>query len=266
MIRGSLLFILTSIFGDLLWAYGAFAGELRVPVCHARAAQFSLTQPRVSVHSDSLLPKSVLHNIHSVLASAADEFSKAFEIHHSPRVSLQVLAPVQFHQLLDAPGWVGAMYYGGKILIPYTREIFQRPALKMTLRHEYAHAAIAEASACRCPAWLDEGIAQLFEGREMRPADLKGLQKLIGRHPRALSLKSLERGFTRLPQGRAYEAYQLSLYAAGHLMRRASPKEMRSFLLNLSTSGSVETAFQSAFSMSLDEFDGKLRTEILRQG
>jgi hypothetical protein len=69
-----------------------------------------------------------------------------------------------FFDVTQAPAWTAALN-DGKIRIPVSGMDSVTPALAHVLRHELTHSFIAQITHGRAPTWLNEGIAQLEEGR-----------------------------------------------------------------------------------------------------
>src|SRR5690606_26447433 len=116
------------------------------------------------------------------------------------KVVLRFLPPEEFRRQTGAPEWTSAMYFRDEITIPLTKSTaWERDELDRALRHEYVHAVIAELSEYRCPAWLDEGVAQLLEG-QVNPLLGPALRRWIALNP-AIPLDWLQNGFTTLDSG-----------------------------------------------------------------
>jgi len=133
--------------------------------------------------------------------------------------------------------------------------------LRKTIRHEYVHAVIARLSGNRCPAWFDEGLAQVFEGKRLTREDY---QELVAFEKTTASIK-LEHfgdGFTSLTRRKALDAYRFSLYATLHLVNEASPRQIVKFLSLLSHRISIEGAFKQAFGRSYRGFESSLLTQL----
>jgi tetratricopeptide (TPR) repeat protein len=120
----------------------------------------------------------------------------------------------QFRDITRAPEWSGGQY-DGRIRVPVagaarTPELFER-----VLTHELTHAVIAGMVPGRVPAWLNEGLAQHFDGSD--PQAARRRMKTLGR---PIPLKNLERGFTQLGAADAQVAYDESLLAVGVMFDR----------------------------------------------
>jgi tetratricopeptide (TPR) repeat protein len=120
----------------------------------------------------------------------------------------------QFRDITRAPEWSGGQY-DGRIRIPaagasQTPELFAR-----VLTHELTHAVVASIAPRGVPAWLNEGMAQYFDGTD--PQAARRRMKALGR---PVPLKNLARSFGQLSATDAQVAYDESVLAAGVMFDR----------------------------------------------
>ena len=116
----------------------------------------------------------------------------------SQELAVVVYPGQTFRALTGSHAWVGALY-DGKIRIP-AKGLAQAPAasLQRLLRHEYAHALLHALGGPKLPAWLQEGFAQLAEGRAAASA-LSELRQLGGQVP---SLSELSQPFSEVKEAK----------------------------------------------------------------
>lgn len=116
----------------------------------------------------------------------------------------------------DAP-WHGARYgyyvpktEHDKVCVPGAL-LFDPEELRRTLLHEFAHLVVQNRTEGRAPKWLHEGVAQLAEGRPVRPAQ--------GQAWTAATLDAAFEADRRADGGwrRAGEAYDASLRMVARL-------------------------------------------------
>jgi tetratricopeptide (TPR) repeat protein len=119
----------------------------------------------------------------------------------------------QFRDITRAPEWSGGQY-DGRIRIPVAGASQHPQLFEQVLVHELAH-AVVDAIASRVPTWLDEGLAQYFDGSD--PEEARRRLKAIGR---SIPLKALERGFGHLNALQAQVAYDESLLAVRVMLDR----------------------------------------------
>ena len=91
------------------------------------------------------------------------------DLGYSPRNTIAVTLYTQqaFLDVTRAPSWSGAIN-DGKLRIPISGVQSVTPELARVLKHELTHSFISQMSSNRCPTWLNEGIAQMEEGKCLR--------------------------------------------------------------------------------------------------
>jgi tetratricopeptide (TPR) repeat protein len=120
----------------------------------------------------------------------------------------------QFRDITRAPEWSGGQY-DGRIRIPVAGA-GQKPELfEQVMTHELTHAVIASIVRHGVPTWLNEGLAQYFDGSD--PNAARRRMKALGR---SIPLKNLEHGFGHMGQAEAQVAYDESLLAVGVMADR----------------------------------------------
>lgn len=146
-----------------------------------------------------------------------------------------------FFDVTHAPAWTGALN-DGKLRIPISGLAELTPELSHVLKHELTHSFINQAGRGRCPQWLNEGIAQLMEGRGVsRGARLASLFQ----SQQQISLNALEGSFMRLSTAEALLAYDESLAAAQYLNDAYGMESLRRIVEAIGTGSSVETALRN---------------------
>ncbi|HZR24150.1 MAG TPA: tetratricopeptide repeat protein [Vicinamibacterales bacterium] len=120
----------------------------------------------------------------------------------------------QFRDITRAPAWSGGQY-DGRIRVPVSGAEQHPEEFERVLVHELTHAIVANIAGRRVPAWLNEGIAQHFDGTDADAAR----RRLVG-SGRTMPLRSLERGFQQLDAADARVAYDESLVATELLFDR----------------------------------------------
>ncbi len=83
----------------------------------------------------------------------------------------------EFRQLSGAPHWSSGIY-DGKIRLPAYQAGFTKKEIQKIMRHELTHAFVAEISQARCPAWLNEGLAEYEEAKIEKP-DLRVFETAV---------------------------------------------------------------------------------------
>lgn len=81
-----------------------------------------------------------------------------------------VYSAEQFRKLRqNAPEWAGGQY-DGKIRVPLPNMELDPETVMRILTHEYTHAVIYDLTSGRCPAWLNEGLAEYEAWKDATPA------------------------------------------------------------------------------------------------
>ncbi len=205
--------------------------------------------------------KDVAQNTISVLDETYEEISRIFGRKPESNVVLRFLSPAEFRDETGAPSWTSAMFYRGEITIPLAPKAgINLAELRRAIRHEYTHAVVAELSNYRCPAWLDEGLAQLIEG-EPNPLLGPSLRKWIGAND-AMPLDWLQNGFTALESGIVPAAYGQSLFATRSLINRLGFSAVISYLDALKKEVPEKEAFLSAFGSTEGDYEKELTSQM----
>jgi hypothetical protein len=210
---------------------------------------------------DQLYAKNIADRAIRILNDTADEYSRVFGERPTSKVVLRFLSPEEFRRQTGAPAWTSAMFYRGEISIPLVQSRgINFTELNRALRHEYVHAVIAEFSNYKCPAWLDEGVAQLLEGQ---PNPLLGpaLRRWIAENP-AMPLDWLQNGFTTLDEQIVPAAYAESLFAARTIVNTYGFSSIVKYLQALRAGKSETAAFNLSFGLSKSTFEEALNNQI----
>jgi tetratricopeptide (TPR) repeat protein len=82
----------------------------------------------------------------------------------------------EFHEMAHVPASVVGLF-DGKIRVPIGGVKELNPAVRAVLVHELTHAFAFGKSGGNCPRWLQEGLAQLSEGRPLLSSQERGLAR-----------------------------------------------------------------------------------------
>jgi hypothetical protein len=141
-------------------------------------------------------------------------------LHFTPPDPIGVVLYTQqsFRDAIDPPVWAGAGN-DGRIRVPAEGLASVSAQLSRTLKHELAHSFVWQKTLGRCPVWLDEGLAQWFEGR--RSADAVALVGLYDRG-QYIPLQRLELNWNTMSSDQARFAYAWSLAAVESIISNSS--------------------------------------------
>lgn len=165
----------------------------------------------------------------------------------------------QFQEVTDAPGWSGGLY-DGRIRIPIGGIEQETPGLRRLLYHEYTH-AVVRAITMRCPTWLNEGLAQYFEGREI-DAGQRGMLRQLAQTRKLPSLVNLEGAFIGLSGNQAVFAYLFSLSSVRYMIDSFGLYRVKSVLDELGAGADTSKAISNGILRSYEDFDRGWRQSL----
>lgn len=123
-----------------------------------------------------------------------------------------------FNRITGAPPWAAAVF-DGYIRIPVGRAVNGRPvsieSLERLAQHETTHAYMYAFCGDLLPSWIGEGLAQIYEGRNVNQSQAD-LVRTLGRKALQSTEAEMERPFTQAPGqlvGRLYARSHLLVYA-----------------------------------------------------
>ena len=196
-----------------------------------------------------------LNNTHS-------ELTRIFQEDTNGNVELRFLSPAEFRKHTGAPEWTSAMYLKDEISIPITPASIRPSEMNRALRHEYVHAFVAQISHYKCPAWLDEGVAQIIEG-PANPQLAPALSQWASENP-IFPLNELRNGFTTMDDYAVPAAYAQSFFATRKLIQSKGFSAIVKYLKALSVGKDEKAAFKLAFNQEQAEFEKSLADSVTR--
>ena len=204
---------------------------------------------------------------HSFSVEILDTLERHFrdlerDLETSPREPITViLYPGQaFYDVTQAASWTSALF-DGKIRVPVEGLTSVTPQMSAVLKHEMTHSLVRSRSQGKCPAWLNEGLAQLEEGRSSVPSTAALLDGLQQSH---VPLAALSGGFGGMQAVSARAAYVVSLAATEMIRDQNGMGDIGKILDRLAAGASVDAAMRDVLGYSLEEADGRL-IEYLRR-
>jgi tetratricopeptide (TPR) repeat protein len=187
-----------------------------------------------------------------ILENAYGEVGRALSYYPDHEVQVILYSSQQFQEVTDAPGWSKGIF-DGKIRIPIGGIEQETPGLRRILYHEYAHAVVREI-APRCATWLNEGLAQYFEGREI---DVRqhALLRQIAQAGKLPSLSSLEGSFLGLDFNQASYAYLYSLSSVRYMIDSFGLYRVKAVLDELDRGTGLSSAISNGLMISYEAFE-----------
>jgi|HubBroStandDraft_1064217.scaffolds.fasta_scaffold43952_2 tetratricopeptide (TPR) repeat protein len=193
--------------------------------------------------------------IMQALESDYDDLSR--DLGTPPRDSIQVTLYTEqaFFDVTQAPTWSGAIN-DGKLRIPINGVSSMTSELAHVLKHELAHSFINQLSAGRCPHWLNEGIAQLLEPKNLGGA---GHQlAILFKAQQNIPLNALEASFMSFSGAQANLAYAESLAAVSYINDSYGMSDIQTILQRLSQGNSTEAALRATIHSDYGQLESDL--------
>ena len=187
-----------------------------------------------------------------ILEDAYGTLGRSLSYYPDSEIQVILYSGQQFKEVTDAPGWSGGIY-DGKIRLPIGGIDHETPGLRNLLYHEYTHAVVRDLTQ-RCPTWLNEGLAQYFEGKEITARQRESLRRMAqaGKLPQ---LSSLEGSFMSLSGAQASYAYLFSLSSVRYLIDSFGMYRVKSLLDEFASGVDTGKAIDNAITLSYEEFE-----------
>ena len=174
----------------------------------------------------------------------------------SPRnVYVSLYTDQAYFDVTQAPAWSSALN-DGKLRIPISGLRSMTPELSGVLRHELTHSFVRQVSHGQCPGWLNEGIAQVEQGRTTAPIGNRLAALYASGHQ--IPLNQLEAQFSSFSSAEAHVAYAESLAAAEYIRNTYGMPSVQQILERLGQGQSVETALRSTIHAGYAELETQI--------
>jgi len=166
------------------------------------------------------------------------------DLGYSPRNTIAVTLYTQqaFFDVTRAPAWTGAVN-DGKLRIPISGITSMTSELARVLKHELTHSFVSQMSAGRCPTWLNEGIAQIEEGRSSGSYGRPLAQLFAAGNE--IPYNVLEGSFMSFSALEATAAYAESLATTEYIRDSYGMSEIPRILERLAQGSSTEAALRA---------------------
>lgn len=196
----------------------------------------------------------------AMAAQALESLNKAFwrisEVFGTfPAKSIPVVlySGQQFSDITRSPQWAAAAF-DGIIRVPMRGAGERGEDLDRVLAHEFSHALIRSLATRGLPTWLNEGLASVLEGDDLRWAT-----STVENLPKLPSLATLSGSFGKLSGADAQVAYAASAIAAKRLLDDAGGAAIANLLRDLGEGIELEAAFLHRIQRSLEDFEASLK-------
>src|SRR5581483_8754112 len=188
----------------------------------------------------------------TVLEADYDDLVRDLGMPPRDNILVTLYTETAFFDVTHAPSWVGALN-DGKLRIPVSGLTSVSPELARVLKHELAHSFIMKLSGGRCPPWLNEGIAQFLEPKNLG-SDGHQLA-LLYKAQQNIPFNVLEGSFVTFSGAKAYVAYAESLAAVSYINDSYGLSDVQRILERLSQGNSTEAALRATLHSDYGQFE-----------
>ncbi|MFB3915376.1 MAG: tetratricopeptide repeat protein [Terriglobales bacterium] len=215
--------------------------------------RFEGRQPGFALRSDLL----------RTLERQYNELSRELGFAPQANITVFLYTDKQFFDVTQAPSWANGLN-DGKLRIPVADVSGMTPGLEHVLKHELSHSFVHFRTHGRCPRWLDEGIAQMVEGRTASSyREELGQMFASGKQ---LPLPALEYSFIRFNREQAVAAYVESLAATEFIRSKYGMTGLQRMLQLISERESGEAALRAITQSGYREFEKDLGAYLRESG
>lgn len=175
------------------------------------------------------------------------------EWNHFPQKPIPVIlySHADFKTVTGAHGWVGGVY-DGKIRVPI-KNIPQIEDLRRVIVHEFTHALVHDLTQ-ECPLWLNEGLAQIEEGKKGEEK-AKELARAL-KEGDLVPLARMPESFAQEKDGKKVNLlYAQSLSFVEFLIQRCGKESVVRVLKLLGEKKKLKEAVQESLASSLKELE-----------
>jgi len=202
------------------------------------------------------LRQSLMQALESDFNDLSNEFG------FSPRDSIAVVVYTNqaYSAATNAPTWSEG-FNDGKIRIPVKNMESLRPDVAGVLKHELSHTFIRQLSRERCPQWLNEGIAQLEQGRSS--ATYGKLLPVVYSQNKQIPLSRLEGSFVGLSGIVATVAYAESVAAVEVIRDEDGFSDLVRILERIGSGMTTDQALRATIHSSYSDLDDQIRVRVV---
>jgi Flp pilus assembly protein TadD len=176
------------------------------------------------------------------------------DLDFTPRENIVVVLYTRtaFFDVTQAPRWAGGLN-DGKLRIPIEGVRDMSPELERVLKHELVHSFIRYMVGPDCPAWLNEGLAQMLEPRS--PEMYAPVLAKVFQNGRQAPMKALDGSFARYSASQAQIAYMQSLVMTDYLRGTVGMSGLQRMLERIAHGESGEAALRGVNHTTYAQFE-----------
>jgi tetratricopeptide (TPR) repeat protein len=215
----------------------------------------AIKDDRFKISFDGPVQQKLAARATSVLSAAFWRIGKALGAYPSAPINVILYSERQFHDITGAPEW-SAGGFDGQIRLPVRGATQNLAEFDRVLTHELTHAMLKSIASRNLPAWLNEGLAMYFEGRDTAMSERRlAAAKLF------VPLAVLQTSFARLNTAQAVLAYEESAFATRALVDQIGPAGVGQLLQDLGAGQTMEQAIER-FGMTFAAFESDLEQRV----
>lgn len=178
------------------------------------------------------------------------QVGQRYQVYPDRNLTVILYADREFRAATATHAWVGGLF-DGKVRLPIKNFSRRKNTIRDTLAHEYTHFAIRRITPA-CPAWLNEGLAQLAESGNARRDD-RDLARRAAQGT-LIDFKKLDRSFVELKnQSQVPLAYAQSRSFCDWLVRTYTTRDVESLLRRLEKKKGYDAAFRAVYRQPLKD-------------
>ncbi|HKY32004.1 MAG TPA: tetratricopeptide repeat protein [Candidatus Polarisedimenticolia bacterium] len=174
------------------------------------------------------------------LEAAWSELSARLQHVPTSTIRVTLYSRESFHRATESPDWVGGLF-DGEIRLPVAGLATLNDAVRRVLVHELTHCFVSDRSGNRAPDWVQEGFAQVMEGRTG------------ARHTASLAQSC---GVLGVPACGAEFSYPSALSQVEFLLETWRVGGLNDLLDHLARGNDIDGALRAATGLGRDEFIG----------
>lgn len=215
----------------------------------------AIKDDRFTISFDGPVQQKLAARATSVLSAAFWRIGKALGAYPSSPINVILYSERQFHDITGAPEW-SAGGFDGQIRMPVRGATQNLAEFDRILTHELTHAMLKSIASRNLPAWLNEGLAMYFEGRDGALSERRlAAARLF------VPLAVLQTSFARLNTAQAVIAYEESAFATRALVDRIGPAGVGQLLQDLSGGQTMDQAIER-FGITFAAFESDLERRV----
>lgn len=210
---------------------------------------------------DDSIADATVHFIAEALDDAYREVGAKLGVFPENPATAVLYPDADFHALTQTRDWTRGVF-DGRIKIPLAGLESDDPELPYVLRHEYAHAIIADLAKGRCPAWLNEGLAMWAE-ETIEERRIWAEDRLSG--GTIVPLDDLRSSFSRMSNSTAEAAYAQSYITVAKLVDSYGVDALTELLEHLGDGAPFGNAFRSVTGQDFESFEYDVQRRLVRE-